>query len=695
MHSSKLLLGVLCASTILSGAANAEEKTRLDEVVITAPAPSLPTINSYDPNAHTPSYSFSDGADYLQSIPGITAGRFGGHGLEPFIRGQSQNQLNIIADDSFTFGGCPNRMDPPSAYLDIDTYDTITVTKGYQSVLNGPGAAGGAVILERQAPKLESDYSISGDLTSGYDSNSGAWNAGARALGGNDQAYVRAHASMKDASNYEDGDGDEVRSAFEERTAGLTLGFTPGDDRHIYFSYDLYRIEDALFPGAGMDSPLSDNQSFRAGYEQNFDSGLVRAIDLSAYASLVDHEMDNYSLRPAGMMLRRVDSESNTYGGKAKADLALGEQIVKTTIEYRRNNRDADRFQGMSANNVNSLQSVMWPDITADEIGLAAETTYDLSESSRLTAGGRYDYVNVDYGRADQVAAATGLSANDVYSQFYGYGASEQTEHNLGGLLRYEHDVSDGVTVFSGISRAVRTADATERGLANYKVMKGNNRSWVGNPNIDPEKHHQFDIGFTKDAKQWNFGASAYVNHVSDFILRDSARGQAGILLNAPNADVYRNVDALLTGFELNGAWDITPTLRLTGDATYTYGDNLDDDIALAQIPPLQGTLGMAWQAHEHVALGTNMRWAMQQTRVDTDPTTGTGRDVGETDGYAVFDVNATVTKLEPLSLTVGVSNLFDQTYANHLNRSNISDPTEIQVNEPGRSFYVQARLPF
>ena len=295
---------------------------------------------------------------------------------------------------------------------------------------------------------------------------------------------------------------------------------------------------------------------------------------------------------------------------------------------------------------MNTLQAVMWPDITSNEIGLAGETTYDLSEKNRLTIGARYDYVNVDYARADQAASVTGLSANDVYNQFYGYGASEKTEHNFGGLLRYEYDLSDRLTLHSGVSRAVRTADATERGLANY-MGAGGAMSWVGNPNIDPEKHHQFDIGFTKNDKSWDFGASAYVNHVSDFILRDSARGQAGIVANLPNADVYRNVDVMLSGFELQGGWNLSDTLRISGDATYTYGENLDDDIALAQVPPLQGRLGMSWQAHEYFELGSAMRWAMKQTRVDTDNTTGTGRDIGETNGYAIFDLNATVTKLD------------------------------------------------
>jgi iron complex outermembrane receptor protein len=692
----KQLTKLFITSLLLVSNLCAEEHATLDEIIVLGKT--TPATNNYDPNNLTPSYAFSDGGDFLKSIPGITASRFGGHGLEPFIRGQSQNQLNIITDDSYIFGGCPNRMDPPTAYIDIDTFDSITVTKGYQSVLNGPGASGGAVILKRKAPNLLSSGEVKGKITSGFDANSNTFNAGANLSGGDDKFYIRSHISTKDANNYRDGSGNRIRSSFNEKTTGVTLGSTPNKNQHIYLNYDYHKIEDALFPGAGMDSPLSKVNVFRAGFENSYNLGLIRQIDLSAYASLVDHVMDNYSLRPLGMMLRRVDSTSETFGGKLKTDLALGEQIVKTTLEYRKNNRDANRFQGMSPSNVSSLQSVMWPDITLNEIGFGAETTYDFAETKRIIFGGRYDFVDVNYGRANQIAMSSmteRLSANDLYNQFYGYSASDNEEHNLGTLIRYEQDLSNGLTIYTGLSRSVRTADATERGLANYMVMASNNMSWVGNPNLNPEKHHQFDIGFTKDKKNLSFGANLYVNRVTDYILRDSARGQTGILVNAPMADVYRNVDVLLSGVEVQGSWNISKTLTLNGVATYTYGDNLDDNIALSQIPPLQGNLGIGYKANQFLKLNTNMRYALKQTRVDTNPMTGTGRDVSRTSGYAVLDVNAVLSNYNPLLITVGVSNIFDTTYANHLNRSNISDPIEIQVNEPGRSFYIQANLPF
>ena len=57
-----------------------------------------------------------DGGEYLRGLTGVSGTRMGGHGIDPIIRGQSQTRINILLDGAYVHGGCPNRMDPPSAY---------------------------------------------------------------------------------------------------------------------------------------------------------------------------------------------------------------------------------------------------------------------------------------------------------------------------------------------------------------------------------------------------------------------------------------------------------------------------------------------------------------------------------------------------------------------------------------------------
>ena len=93
--------------------------------------------------------SAGDLAELLRAVNGVSAGRMGGHGLEPVIRGQSQGQLNVRLDGGLVMGACPNRMDPPTSFAVAAGVDRVTVIKGVQSLAYGTGGTGGTVLIER------------------------------------------------------------------------------------------------------------------------------------------------------------------------------------------------------------------------------------------------------------------------------------------------------------------------------------------------------------------------------------------------------------------------------------------------------------------------------------------------------------------------------------------------------------------
>ena len=76
---------------------------------------------------------------------------------------------------------------------------------------------------------------------------------------------------------------------------------------------------------------------------------------------------------------------------------------------------------------------------------------------------------------------------------------------------------------------------------------------------------------------------------------------------------------------------------------------------------------------------------------------TGSGLDARETPGYGVVDLFLRATAGRWGRLGVGVDNLFDKTWADHLNRANQDpfNPDPVQVNEPGRTAWVNWRHSF
>ena len=630
-----------------------------------------------------------DAGEFLSRLQGITSGRLGGHGNEISMRGLSQDNIAVISDGAYVFGGCPNRMDPPSSLSALLADDVVTVARGYQSVTDGPPAPAGTVSIERADPYDIAD-GPSGGLEAGIESNGSTRYASMQARYGLGGAYVRGFANAKRAENYKDGDGREVRSAFDQYGGGLEAGWRYGNKSVVSLSSDVDIVEDALFAGAGMDSPWTASRTVKASLEHNFDEGsLIAKLEVSAYGSFVEHLMDNYSLRTPTMMRMRTDANSDTYGGRLAAGLDVVGGTLTLGVDHRTNNRNAESRMNMMGGDPVMISSYTWPDMFIRDTGLFGEYEAPMDEATSLKLGLRADFVSVEAKRADWLPGGMGaVTARQLYAMYYGVTDTDREETNVSGLARLTHDFGS-FSGWVGAARAVRTADATERGI----VRSSGSNSWVGNPAIKPEKHYQLDTGLSAGEGPWGLTGGVWYDRVDDFISRDLARGQPGILLSN-GASIYRNVDAELAGVDLSGSYRFSESWKANASASYTYGANLTDDRPLYQIAPLSGSLEVVYEQPVW-QLGSRLRWAAKQTRADTDPLTGSAIDAQETPGHVVLDLFASWKPVTGLELKGGVSNLLDQTYASYLSRSNGFDPAVVQVNEPGRSFYLQAALTF
>jgi iron complex outermembrane receptor protein len=681
-----LVVGLL---GLASSVTMAQETTKIPNIIVFGEQETAPNQSELIPE-EVPRIP-ADGGDLLREALGVDAGRMGGHGLDPVIRGQGETRVNIILDGAYVHGGCPNRMDPPSSYAALETYEQVTILKGVQTLLYGGGGSGGTVLFERstQAPEDNADlrYGVGGS------SNGLRYEAFGDLTLGDEDLYFRGILSTKDADNYIDGSGDEVRSAYNNRNGNLILGVTPGDDNGFQLSYENDHTTDVLYAGAGMDSPYSKAKTWRLKYNNDTARGAYAGLSFEAYNANVDHLMDNYSLRekPAGKPFARAPSTTDTKGGRLLVDLDTSGWDFTLGLDVQNVDRDATRYVGMMANNVNTVNSYLWPGAVLDQTGFTIEGEHPLNSRSLIKAGLRYDYVTYDATKANLNPPPMGmmdpLSPNQLYTAYYGTQAEKGHENNLGFLFRYERDLVSNTRMFTGISRSMRTADATERYIASNGAVDpttGISQAWVGNPNLDPEAHHQIDFGMNWGVARYQASGVIFADFVNNYILRDRAHGQEDILLSN-NAVVYRNVDARLYGIELEGGITLAQQLRLSGDAAYVYSQNITDDRAIGKTPPLQGQIALDYSPGS-LSVGTRVRMAAKQTRVEDDPLINSGIDATQTPGWSAYDVYGSYRVSRRVTLRGGVDNIFDKTYANHLNRANVDpfNPEAIQVNEPG-----------
>jgi iron complex outermembrane recepter protein len=700
---------IAVAGLLIAGSAAAQEKEedstdqqepdveKLPETVILGKAQLSPWVQETELDVIQPG-SAADAAELLRCLPGVSGARMGGRGIDPIIRGQGQSRLNVLLDGAYVHGGCPNRMDPPTSYSPINSYEEVTVIRGAQTVRYGGGGSGGSLLFRRRTPRFQEWERLRGQVTGGITSNAMTRDLALDAAAGMPLGFLRGLAHYKEADNYEDGDGREVRSAYESRGGALIGGWTPADDQRLEVSYESTRDRDVLYSGAGMDGPLSDNDTWRLRYEQGTLPGVFSDLNFELYTSAVSHQMDNYSLRtqtaPRKML---VDSDSDTHGGRLSGDIDTSLGIWTLGFDYQENERDATRFWDLGAPDPSVIQSFMWPGAELAQSGVFSELAVPVGDERRIIAGARLDRVSasVDEGKANTTPSgpAWQRSPNDLYLDYYGVSGDAADEDNIGGFARYEHGIGNGWTLFGGISHSLRTADATERYLAANNVNPASR--WIGNPDLAPEEHSQFELGATSGGESWMVTSSVFFDRVEDYILRDRARGQSDVL-RSDGATIYRNVDARLFGGEVDAEIDWGGAWSSRAVISYVNAENTDDGQPIAQTPPLEGNLSLDWETDPWSA-GVQLFWSVEQTRVDTDPTTGTGLDVQSTPGWATFDVYGKWLFGTDGEVSIGVRNILDRTYAYHVNRANVDpfNPDPEQVNEPGRTFWVRASISF
>ena len=617
-----------------------------------------------------------DAGDLLSRFAGISGIRAGGHGVDPVLRGQSQTRINLLQQGAFLHGAGPNRMDSPGSYTEPFGWDEVQIIKGIETLTLGAGGPAGSINFKRYSPLLD-DSVVSGKIMAAYSED--YYKFGADLAAGNDNGYFRLVSQVLDQESYEDGDGNKTRTGFNTLTNTLIAGYTPEEDKELRLSLMANRGSDALFAGTMMDGPTTDMDAAQLIYMDG-DQFSNDYSEYQIYRNEAHHVMDNYSLRQQTAPMRMLtDSYSETTGAKWSKRWQDNDWVWQTSIDWQNVDRHAERYMGMMGTPA-MLQARIWPENELETIGFVFEGEYILNDTGRLKSGIRYDQVE---------ASAPSLSDSAVsglYQMYYGTVPNKTEEDNVSAFSRYYYK-NDNSLYWVGLSSTARSADATERfvGAANMTPMM----RWVGNPNIDPERHNQLELG-----AKWKFEAgwhelSVYYDQVDDFILRDRARGQAGIAL-MDMATIYRNVDATLSGFEwtlrtaLNNDWAFNANLA------YVKGENDDTGIPLYQIPPVEGLIQLVNQ-QDRFAYWIDLKFAASQNDVDDNMMTGSALDAGESESWQAIDIKVRYDINENWQLSAGIDNLFDETFSYHVSRANMDpfNPQAVRVNEPGRQIWV------
>ncbi|WP_339847767.1 TonB-dependent copper receptor [uncultured Halopseudomonas sp.] len=664
-----------------------EEPLLLPPLVVTAVQQSSPLIIIADPKDARQPVPASDASDYLKTIPGFSAIRSGGTNGDPVLRGMFGSRLNLLVNDGQMLGACPNRMDAPSSYISPETYDLLTVIKGPQTVLWGPGASAGTVRFERQPEQFDApDSRLHASILGG---SHGRFDTLVDGAAGNGDGYIRFAGNEARSDDYSDGNGDTVPSRYSKWNTDLAIGWTP--DTGTLLELTAGRGDGkARYAGRGMDGTQFARESLGLRFEKT-GLGAIDKIEARIYYNYADHIMDNFCLRqpdPTSMMPVPMASQVDrrTVGARMAATLNWTDLELVSGVDILRSEhrKRASSYNMMSGTFTDADQFAWDKDAVMRNYGLFGELTWHQSDLTRVVSGVRLDRASTqDYRDRIKGMGMNMGTPNPTAGQ-------TRSDTLPSGFARYEQDMADTPTTFyAGIGHVQRFPDYWEL----FSAGSGPAGAANAFDGIRPEKTTQLDIGAQYNGDRLQTWVSAYAGQVRDYILFSYGTNMMG--MRTSQAD---NVDARIMGGEVGLAYELNA--NWTGDATlaYAWGKNSSSGQPLPQMPPLETRLGLNYQQANWSA-GALWRVVAQQNRIDEGKGNVVGQDVSRSSGFGIFSINGAYRLNETAKLSVGVDNMFDKAYAEHLNLAGNSafgfpaDP--VAINEPGRTLWAKVELDF
>lgn len=625
-----------------------------------------------DPKQPTQPIPAVDGAAYLQSIVGFNQIKNGGANGDVTFRGMFGSRIKILTDGTENLGACPSRMDNPTSYISPESYDKITVIKGPQTVQYAHTGSAATVIFERESEKLTSEKPYRGQASVMVGSY-GRLDHNVETAVGDETQYARLNANRSVADSYQDGAGHTVPSDWEKWNADLAFGWTPNEDTWVELKGGKSDGE-AVYAGRSMDGSQFARESLGLHVEKKNISDVIKKVEAQVDYSYNDHVMDNFRLRTPLTTTMTMHGMSMTVPNKMEMEVtrrtlnvraAMTSEWDKVSLITGIDSQQNKHGGNMIMYAMPSMNSPFATNMKFESYGAFGELSYQLSDQNKLVTGARIDQTQIDNLKTD----------------------TERKETLPSGFIRLESQFADQLKTYAGLGYVERVPDYWELFSTQY-YQTGTTFDHLNN-----EKTTQFDAGYQYEQGAFKSWASVYAGLIQDYILvAYTPTGSMG-KLEAKS----RNVDATIAGVEAGIGYQLTDQIQADVNAMYAWGENTTDHRALPQIAPLEGRFNLRYVQGKY-NLGLLWRVVAAQDRTSYREGNIIGYDVEDSKGFGTLSLNGTYNLQKGVDLSVGIDNVFDKNYAEHLNKlgsSGFGYAATEQFNNIGRNYWARISMKF
>ena len=602
--------------------------------------------------------------DILQNEQGITMLRRANFALEPSIRGLSAGQIGITIDGMKMYSACVDKMDPVSAYVEVENFEKMEISKGSFDMTNTSNIGGSINMVTKKA---DFNKPFISQMEVGYESVSNLQRIRSEMNLADSLWAMRTTFSMKKSHDYYTGDHQKVNnSGYTKNNYKVDLIRKLGRNHLVEFSFIGDNAWDIGYPVLLMDATKTQSQIYRFHHNWSQSAGLVSKINSTVYLNNVRHWMDDYKRDVANRDVMRnmympMFGKTRTYGLLETLKIYKEDQIFNIILDFHRLNAFADMQMESLFPDVSDMYLLNIGNAQLDNASIALDYNYFLSKRSRLRSNLRYDF------SSRNIKDKNGQRLLNIYWESK---SLKNVYNTFSGSLSFEIIFPDENLLQVSLAHNDRLPTHLENyGYYFYNYTDG--FFYIGNPHIKPETSRQIEIQFQSSGKEFQFQSNVYFNDIKNYI--------TGIPESDPlfeQSKIYSNISsAYITGVEVSLKNNFNEFLTLNSSFSYTYGLNRYHNEPLPLIPPFEGYLNIQYE-RDYSWYYLESRFASTQKRIANKTTV---EDI--TKGFVVHNFRGRNRINDFIEMKYGVENLFNKKYHNHLSVNNLP--------ALGRNFYL------
>ncbi|MEF1182416.1 TonB-dependent receptor, partial [Vibrio campbellii] len=229
---------------------------------------------------------------------------------------------------------------------------------------------------------------------------------------------------------------------------------------------------------------------------------------------------------------------------------------------------------------------------------------------------------------------------------------------------------------FGGGFRAPGMMESSDQ----VRVISCGNRCWLtGNEDLKPEESESYEAGLAYETTAMGVGLMYYHTDLKNKIERDLTK-PVGSVGKMPII-TYQNIGKAETkGIELEGWYDITDSINLKGNYTYTDAKDKSSGDKLTKTPEHLANLDVNWEVFDSFTTFARVNYIGKQV------ITNQRRENKTVDGYTLVGLGVGY-DFQQFNLKAGLNNIFDV---------ELDDEDDYYgYSEKGRSAYVSATYLF